>query len=69
MSSKENRKDPIWHTDGGGNDEYINGYMDWCGKCGCDTPHTKHGRCSHCIEIAERRDEFYRDTRDDWPKR
>ena len=48
MSSKENRKDPVWYTDGNGNDEYVNGYKDWCGVCAHDTPRSKHGKCSVC---------------------
>ena len=63
MSSKENRKDPVWWTDGNGNDEYVNGYKDWCGVCAHDTPRSRHGKCSVCVEVAERRADFYRDTR------
>lgn len=67
MSSKENREDPIWHTDGGGNDEFINGYTAPCSACKIDTHHTSTGDCSYCLEVKERRRQFWRDTRDnDW---
>ena len=66
MSSKENRKDPVWWTDGNGNDEYVNGYKDWCGACKADTLRSKHGRCTICVQLAEERADFYANTRDDY---
>jgi hypothetical protein len=66
MNRKEPCVGPIWSTDGGGSDEFINGYDDNCKVCKVLTHHTRQGKCSYCLEVAERRAEFFRDTRDDY---